>query len=223
MKYWFLVIQMNLDCSCILRGLSIHLSICPSIHLSVLHAAVFIHPSICLLRNIQMHLPFPDYSTLKWYRQLKSFLIEDQAGLIEGHGCWCPDDARIQGISSHGIGLLLPEYSGFSTRRVKIWLTHWPRWWMQSWHRASPLPYHRPRPFDKINTLCNSDAICWNRSGSTLAQVMASLPSGNVDFSLVRFCEGSFTSSASATILYNEFEHLTFEITDTPPSVHWLK
>ena len=33
------------------------------------------------------------------------------------HGGWCPGDARSQGISSHSIGVVCPDYSGFSTRR----------------------------------------------------------------------------------------------------------
>ena len=259
MKYCFLVIQMNLDCSSILRCSSVHPSVHPSnrlsTHLSIhqwgnhqlasqsvidclwmmINQLITISQSVSqsvsqgisfwmyssfikektgfikwcfvnarhinhfraepLLRNIQMYLPFPHYSTLKWYRQLthlpfwhihvyasvnwvsmgsdnglppmlsirllgtnfseilikiqnflfmkillkissakwqpfcpagdelKSFLIEEKDSFIlyvECHGCWCPGEARIQGISSHGIGLLLPEYSVFSTRRVNI-------------------------------------------------------------------------------------------------------
>ena len=37
----------------------------------------------------------------------------------QNHGCRCPGDARSQGISSHGIGLILPDYSGLSPRRIK--------------------------------------------------------------------------------------------------------
>ena len=36
------------------------------------------------------------------------------------HGSWCPGEGRIQGISSHGIGLVFLEYSSFSTTRVNI-------------------------------------------------------------------------------------------------------
>ena len=39
--------------------------------------------------------------------------------------CWWPGNARSQGISSHGIDLVIAEYSGFSTRRdqhPKVWL-----------------------------------------------------------------------------------------------------
>ena len=38
------------------------------------------------------------------------------------HDGWCPGDVRSQGISRHGIDLL-PEYSGFSTRRVNTFET----------------------------------------------------------------------------------------------------
>ena len=41
------------------------------------------------------------------------FILHDQC-----YGCWWPGDARSQGISSHGIDLLLPECPSFSTRRV---------------------------------------------------------------------------------------------------------
>ena len=34
------------------------------------------------------------------------------------HGWWCPGDARSQGITSHDIDLLIPEYSNFSPREV---------------------------------------------------------------------------------------------------------
>ena len=34
------------------------------------------------------------------------------------NGCWCPGDTSRQGISSHGIDLVLPGYSSFSTRGI---------------------------------------------------------------------------------------------------------
>ena len=37
----------------------------------------------------------------------------------QNHGCRCPGHARSQGIGSHGIGLILPDYSGLSLRRIK--------------------------------------------------------------------------------------------------------
>ena len=33
-------------------------------------------------------------------------------------GCWWPGDAESQGITSHGIDRVVPEYSGFSNIRV---------------------------------------------------------------------------------------------------------
>ena len=33
------------------------------------------------------------------------------------HGCWCLGDARNQGICSHRIDQVIPEYAGFGTRR----------------------------------------------------------------------------------------------------------
>ena len=38
------------------------------------------------------------------------------------HGCWWPGDSRSQGINSHGIVLVLPEYSSLSTRRANMYL-----------------------------------------------------------------------------------------------------
>ena len=34
------------------------------------------------------------------------------------HGCWWPNNERSQGISSHGIDLILQEYFNVSTTRV---------------------------------------------------------------------------------------------------------
>ena len=53
--------------------------------------------------------------------ELKSFIMEDNDLFTiqnQYHGCWCPGDTRSQGISSHGIDLVFPEYSGFNKRRV---------------------------------------------------------------------------------------------------------
>ena len=70
-------------------------------------------------------------------------LLEDRAPLIlhiQYHGCWCPGDTRSQGISSHGIGLLLLEYSSFSTRKVNnvqaLYCTV-PSYVMLFWYTAS--------------------------------------------------------------------------------------
>ena len=44
-------------------------------------------------------------------------------------GCWCPLDAWSQSINSDDIELVLPKYSGFSTRRIKartVFLIVWP-------------------------------------------------------------------------------------------------
>ena len=38
--------------------------------------------------------------------------------LSQYYGCWWPGDTRSQGINSHCIDLVLPKYSGFSTRRL---------------------------------------------------------------------------------------------------------
>ena len=36
------------------------------------------------------------------------------------HGCWWPSDRRSQVISSHGMNLVLPEYSNISTKGVNL-------------------------------------------------------------------------------------------------------
>ena len=54
-----------------------------------------------------------------WY--LKSFIMEDKDPFMlhsQDHGCWWPGDVMDQDISSQGIDLVTPEYSGYSTRRV---------------------------------------------------------------------------------------------------------
>ena len=38
--------------------------------------------------------------------------------ICQYHSCWMPGDARNQGISSHGIDIVIPEYLCFSTRRT---------------------------------------------------------------------------------------------------------
>ena len=58
-------------------------------------------------------------SFLCWYCiKLKSFLMEETDLPILPS--WCPVDTWSQGISSHGIGPVIPEHSSFSTRRVDM-------------------------------------------------------------------------------------------------------
>ena len=43
---------------------------------------------------------------------MKSYLMEDKDPFIlycQYHGCWCPGDTRRQGISRHGIDLVILE------------------------------------------------------------------------------------------------------------------
>ena len=71
------------------------------------------------------------FSTMRWHRSLKSFLGEDKdlfTLLSQYHGCWCPGDVRSQGINSHGIDLVLLEWSSFSTRRVNSLTSGWCGW-----------------------------------------------------------------------------------------------
>ena len=77
------------------------------------------------------------------------------------HGSWTPGD-RSQGINRYGIEQVIPEYSSFRIRRVKnaIILTVIMPW---NWVHFCVL----------FNSLWSNDAICWQRSGSSLDQVMA--------------------------------------------------
>ena len=63
------------------------------------------------------------FSSLRWHRLLKSFLMEDEDLFMlhnQYHCCWWPGDARSQVINSHGIDLVLPEYSCLSIRWVNL-------------------------------------------------------------------------------------------------------
>ena len=59
-----------------------------------------------------------NFSTLKWHFKSKCKEYEELF-ILHGqyHGCWYPGDAMSQGISNHGIDLVL-EWSGLSTRRI---------------------------------------------------------------------------------------------------------
>ena len=82
------------------------------------------------------------------------------------------------------------------------------------------------------NSLWSSEAIWWQRSWSTLAQIMAcclAAPSHYLNQFRLRISEvlwqspeSNFTVSAQTTILYNEFETRTFEITITSPGGEWV-
>ena len=67
---------------------------------------------------IPIYLDFSYWLTLKWHIQYKDLVIL-HSYFIGAH--WCPSGTRDHGISSHGIDLILPEYSSFSTRRVNTW------------------------------------------------------------------------------------------------------
>ena len=86
-----------------------------------------------------------------------------------------------------------------------------------------------------MNTMCPSDTIWWNITGSTLAQVMdrcLMAPSHYPNQCWLLISEilwhspqSNFTANAQAIILYtdsNEFEIYTFEIIATSPGVQWV-
>ena len=85
-------------------------------------------------------------------------------------------------------------------------------------------------PGEIVNSLWPGDAIWQDRSGSTLAQVMAcclTAPSHYLNqcwliFSVVLWhsSESNFTAITQCIIMYNNFENHTLEITSTTP---WVK
>ena len=61
--------------------------------------------------------------SMRWHRWLTSFFKEDKKLFTlhrKCYDCWCLGDKRRQGISSHGIDLVLQEYSSLITRRFDV-------------------------------------------------------------------------------------------------------
>ena len=100
-------------------------------------------------------LPTKVRRILETWRYLKSVTLEEKDPfilLIQWHGCWCPGDARSQGISSHDINLVLSEYStcsSFNFRSIKssetfkrsaLNLQHMNRHWYRYWSTVALLP-----------------------------------------------------------------------------------
>ena len=87
--------------------------------------------SLCLALfswNMKIYFHFCNFSTLRWYKCFKSFLVVSKELFIllcQYHGCWCLGDASRQGISSHDVDRIM-KHSTLSTRRVKLPLS-WPR------------------------------------------------------------------------------------------------
>ena len=71
-------------------------------------------------KNITIYWYFVTFSYTKMTHEveilqdLDPFFLQSQY-----HGCWWPGDTKSQGISSHVIDLIIPQYSICSTRRVK--------------------------------------------------------------------------------------------------------
>ena len=81
--------------------------------------------NICLIYfrkylSISMYICiFYQFLTPKW---CKCFFMKDTDQLTQDsqyNGCWWPGDPRSQGISSHGIDIVILEYCSFSPRSVK--------------------------------------------------------------------------------------------------------
>ena len=86
-----------------------------------------------LLQETWRHIHISIIS-LRWHRLLKSLLVEDKDLFIlhgQYHGGQWPNDTRSQGISSLGVDLAIPQYSGFSTWRVNSFGPSNAIWWLR--------------------------------------------------------------------------------------------
>ena len=78
---------------------------------------ILINISLCraefITGNIKIILHFLSISTSRWHRLSRSFLMKDIFLLRSPyHSCRWHGNTRSQGIGSHGIDLVIPEYSG---------------------------------------------------------------------------------------------------------------
>ena len=143
---------------------------------------------------------------------------------------------RSQGISRYGIDPVWSEFLGFSTKSFKNDLLITSKfgqyhvcWWPGSWYQQPWYWLHEM----ELNSLWPSDAIWWQRSGSTLNQVMAcclSAPSHYLNqywliikavlwHSLV----SNFARSAHEFNQQPVFGDSTFKITTTSPRSQWAQ
>ena len=70
---------------------------------------------IVVLENIAIYLNFLIFLTLRLHRVVKYFFMQDKSFIlhIQYHGCWWPNGSRSQGICSHHIDIIIPDYSSF--------------------------------------------------------------------------------------------------------------
>ena len=74
-------------------------------------------------RKVEEIFTLSIHSQNKSYRYFKYFLIQDKHAFIlhsQYHGCWWSGGSRIQGINSHGVDLVFPNYFTVITRRSKL-------------------------------------------------------------------------------------------------------
>ena len=94
--------------------------------MSMDHTARMVSPSCavwfwCNRKMIAFTIISPQWQ----HSWLKSFHMEgkDLCDIyIQYYGCWWPGDSRSQGINSHGIVLVLTDYSGLNTTRANMYL-----------------------------------------------------------------------------------------------------
>ena len=100
---------------CIVFEFSVTLSPCDALTLAVLNLCFRKYKNIFAFSSTSCQNPS---STKTWTHLFLRY---------QYHGCWCPGDSCPQGISSHGIDIVIPEYSSLSTTRVnslahRMWL-----------------------------------------------------------------------------------------------------
>ena len=74
-----------------------------------------LHTETTSCRNIS-------YLCTQWLGDYIKYLSDNNIPFSHSqcHGCWCPGDARSQGINNNGIDLVLPEQSSLSTRSFNV-------------------------------------------------------------------------------------------------------
>ena len=94
-------------------------NICCNVWLISIKNSTLVTDAEFFLRNIPIYFHFLLFLNIEMaqiveilsYGRKDLFILHSQY-----HGCWCPGDARSQGISSQGIGVVIPEYSDISTQ-----------------------------------------------------------------------------------------------------------
>ena len=115
-----------------------------------------------------IYIYFSDFSSRRWHSWLKTIVTMDKEPFIlngQFHDYWCPGDARSQGISSHGVDLVLSEYSGFSCSTrwtiprccLEMLIDVWSCWQFSQ----VPLPLLCLELNKLVKQKCHDDVINW--------------------------------------------------------------